>query len=80
MRLCLMGATDNWVPQWVSDHPWSWGVMFGAIVGGGVLILSTLKYGFRLSNLILGVVVFIAFGLLGFVGGLARRFAPGGPV
>jgi hypothetical protein len=54
--------------------------MFGALVAGGVLVLSTLKYGFRLSNLILGVVVFIAFGLLGFVGRLARRFTPGGPV
>ena len=54
--------------------------MFGALVGGGVLVLSTLKYGLRLSNLILGVVVFIAFGLLGFAGRLARRFTPGGPV
>jgi hypothetical protein len=52
---------------------------FGLIVGGGVLILSTIRYGIRLSNLILALVVFVAFGLLGFVGGLMRRFTLGGP-
>ena len=64
---------------WVSEHPWIWGLTFGVVVGGGVLVLSTLKYGFRASNLVLGLVVFIAFGLIGSVGGLLRRYTPGGP-
>jgi hypothetical protein len=65
--------------HWSSDHPWIWGLSFGLLVGGGVFVLSTLRYGFRASNLLLAVVVFIAFGLLGSVGGLLRRYTPGGP-
>jgi hypothetical protein len=67
------------LPRWTSDHPWIWGLSFGVIVGGGVFLLSTLKFGFRASNLMLGLVVFITFGLLGFVGGLVRTVTPGGP-
>jgi hypothetical protein len=74
-----MPAKDNRPPQWAQDRPWIWGLTFGLIVGGGVLILSTIRYGIRLSNLILALVVFVAFGLLGFVGGLMRRFTLGGP-
>jgi hypothetical protein len=65
--------------HWSSDHPWIWGLSFGLVVGGGVFVLSTLRYGFRGSNLLLALVVFIAFGLLGSVGGLLRRYTPGGP-
>ena len=55
------------------------GLSFGLLVGGGVFTLSSLKFGFRFSNVMLALVVFITFGLLGFTGGLLRRFTPGGP-
>ncbi|HVH63657.1 MAG TPA: hypothetical protein VNA65_08650 [Candidatus Dormibacteraeota bacterium] len=64
---------------WASEHPWVWGVVFGLVVGGSVLILSSIEHGLRASNLVLGLVVFIAFGLLGVVGALFRRYTPGGP-
>ena len=79
MRLFRMPAVPRLRSRWISDHPWIWGLSFGVIVGGGVFTLSTLKFGMRFSNLILGLVVFITFGLLGFVGGLLRRYTPGGP-
>jgi hypothetical protein len=79
MRFTGMRAVQHTPWRWASDHPWIWGLSFGMIVGGGVFLLSTLKFGFRVSNLILGLVVFITFGLLGVVGGLLRGFTPGGP-
>jgi hypothetical protein len=79
MRLFRMPAVPRLPSRWISDRPWIWGLSFGLLVGGGVFILSTLKFGLRFSNLMLGLVVFITFGLLGFVGGLLRRFTPGGP-
>lgn len=74
-----MPAVPRLPSRWISGHPWIWGLSFGLLVGGGVFILSTLKFGLRFSNLMLGLVVFITFGLLGFVGGMLRRFTPGGP-
>ena len=74
-----MPAIQDMRRRWASDHPWIWGLSFGLIVGGGVFLLSTLRFGFLVSNLALGLVVFIAFGLLGFVGGLMRGFTPGSP-
>lgn len=63
-----------------SRYPWAWGVSFGLVVGSGVLAVTTLRYGFHASNVVLGLIVFIVFGLLGLVGGVARRYSPGGPV
>ena len=79
MRLLGMRVVPDLPSRWISDRPWIWSLSFGVLVGGGVFLLSTLKFGFRISNLILGVVVFIAFGLLGFLGGLMRMYTPGGP-
>lgn len=79
MRLMGMPAVPDLPSRWISDHPWIWGLSFGVLVGGGVFLLSTLKFGLRISNLVLGLVMFITFGLLGFLGGLLHRFTPGGP-
>lgn len=79
MRLFGMPAVPDLLSPWTSDHPWIWGLSFGVIVSGGVFLLSTLRFGFRFSNLVLGMVVFITFGLLGLLGGLLRKFTPGGP-
>lgn len=56
-----------------------WGPTFGLIVGGAVLILSAIQHGFRSSNLLLALVIFIGFGLLGVLGALVGRYTPGGP-
>lgn len=79
MRLSGMSAAPRLPSGWISDHPWIWGLSYGLLVGGGVFILSSLRFGVRFSNLMLGCVVFVAFGLLGFVEGLFRRYTPGGP-
>lgn len=79
MRLFGMPAVPLLPSRWISDHPWIWGLSFGLLVGGGVFTLSSLRFGVRPSNLILALVVFITFGLLGFAGGLLRGFTPGGP-
>lgn len=65
---------------WVARRPWIWGVMFGLIVGGSVLILSAAQYGFRGSNLLLALVIFLGFGLLGVIGAMVGRYTTGGPV
>jgi hypothetical protein len=78
-RYVGMPAYFDRLPDWSARHPWIWGLLFGLFVGGGVIVLSTLKFGLRASSVILGVVIFVAFGLLGIVGGVFRRFTPGGP-
>lgn len=64
----------------LSDHPWIWGIGFGFVVAAAVLIVSAVEHGIRASNVMLALVVFIGFGLLGVVGALVRRYTPGGPV
>ncbi len=63
----------------VSDHPWIWGVAFGFVVAAAVLIVSAAEHGIRASNVLLALVLFVGFGLLGAIGGLLRRYTPGGP-
>lgn len=65
--------------QVASDHPWIWGVAFGFVVAVAVLIVSGAEHGIRASNVLLALVLFIGFGLLGVIGGLVRRYTPGGP-
>lgn len=62
-----------------SRYPWLWGPTFGLIVGASVLIVSSVQYGFRSSNVLLAIVIFAGFGLLGMIGELVRRYTPGGP-
>lgn len=63
----------------VAEHPWIWGVAFGFVVAVAVLIVSAAEHGIRASNVLLALVLFIGFGLLGAIGGLFRRYTPGGP-
>jgi hypothetical protein len=54
-------------------RPWLWGVGFGLLVGGAVVFLNALRYGFSPPLLILGMVLVIAFGALALVGAIAGR-------
>jgi hypothetical protein len=54
-------------------RPWLWGVILGLCVGGGVVLLSSLRYGLSAPLLVLGIVLAIGFGGLALVGAFVRR-------
>jgi len=54
-------------------RPWLWGVILGICVGGGVVLLSSLRYGLSAPLLLLGIVLAIGFGGLALVGAFVRR-------
>ena len=60
-------------------HPWLWGVYFGILVGGAVVVVSAAVRGFRPGLLLVGLVLLLVFGGLGLLGGLFRRYSAGGP-
>lgn len=45
-----------------SDRPWLWGVILGVCVGGGVVLISSLRYGLSAPLLLLGIVLAVVFG------------------
>lgn len=59
---------------------WIWGLGFGFVVAAAVLLFSAAQHGMHASNLVLALVIFIGFGLLGVIGAVVRRYTPGGPV
>ena len=58
---------------------WLWGVYFGLFIGGGVVLVSMLRYGFRPELLLLGAVLVLVFAIIGLFSGFVRRYTPGGP-
>ena len=48
----------------------------GLVIGGAVVMLSSLRYGFSAPLLLLGLVLAIVFGALALVGAVARRRTP----
>jgi len=50
-----------------------YGLILGLCVGGGVVIVSTILYGFSAPLLLLGLVLLVAFGALGLVSALVSR-------
>lgn len=54
-------------------RPWLWGVILGICVGGGVVLLNSLRYGFSAPLLLLGIVLAIGFGGLALVGAFVGR-------
>lgn len=50
-----------------------WGLAYGLVVGGCVVILSTARYGFSAPLLVLGIVVLVGFGGFAFLGAFAAR-------
>jgi hypothetical protein len=54
-------------------RPWLWGVILGVLVGGGVILGSSLRYGLSAPLLVLGLVLLVVFGALGLVGAVVGR-------
>jgi hypothetical protein len=53
-------------------RPWLWGVILGVFVGAGVVLVSSIRYGFSAPLLLLGVVLAIVFGGLGVIGAFVQ--------
>jgi hypothetical protein len=54
-------------------EPGRWGIALGLVIGGSVVLVSSLRYGLTVPLLLLGIVLAIAFGGLGLVAVLVRR-------
>ncbi len=61
------------MPGVPSERPWLLGVILGLCVGGGVVLISSLRYGFSAPLLLLGVVLAIVFGGLAVMGAFVSR-------
>jgi len=57
----------------VMPRSWLWGVVLGVLVGGGVILGSSLRYGFSAPLLVLGLVLLVVFGAVGLVGDVVGR-------
>ena len=53
--------------------PWIYGLILGLCVGGGVVLVSTIRYGFSVDLLLIGIVLVIGFGGLGLMGAVVGR-------
>jgi len=54
-------------------RPWIWGLILGVLVGGGVVLVSSIRVGFSAPLLMLGLVLLVVFGALGLVGSVVSR-------
>jgi hypothetical protein len=59
----------------VMPRSWLWGVILGVLVGGGVILGSSLRYGFSSPLLVLGLVLLVVFGAVGLLGDVVGRRA-----
>jgi hypothetical protein len=48
--------------------PWLWAVIMGLTIGLGIVLVASIRYGFSLPLLVLGVVCAAGFGGLAFMG------------
>ena len=55
---------------------WLWGVGLGLVVGGAVVLVSSVRFGFSAPLLLLGMVLVVGFGALSALAGAARRRTP----
>jgi len=57
-------------------HSWLWGLGLGLCIGGGVVLLSSLRYGLSAPLLLLGIILAVAFGGPALFGEFMRRRTP----
>ncbi|HEY6116892.1 MAG TPA: hypothetical protein VI172_13130 [Candidatus Dormibacteraeota bacterium] len=50
-----------------------YGLILGLCVGGGVVIVSSIRYGLSVPLLILGLVLLVVFGALGLMSAVVAR-------
>jgi hypothetical protein len=53
--------------------PWVYGLILGLCVGGGVVLVSSIRYGLSVPLLILGLVLMVVFGGLGLMSAVVAR-------
>ncbi len=56
-----------------SERPWLWGLILGVCVGGGVVLISAIRYGFSAPLLLLGIVLGVVFGGLALMSAFVAR-------
>ena len=56
-----------------TERPWLWGLILGVCVGGGVVLISSIRYGFSAPLLLLGIVLTVAFGGLALMSAFVAR-------
>ncbi|TMC85281.1 MAG: hypothetical protein E6J06_04300 [Chloroflexi bacterium] len=54
-------------------RPWLLGLALGVLIGGAVVLVSSMRFGFSAPLLILGLVLAIVFGGLAWVGAFVNR-------
>ena len=55
---------------------WMLGVALGLVIGGAVVLVSSVRYGFSAPLLLLGMTLAIAFGAVGLIGAFVSRRRP----
>ncbi|HEY3085584.1 MAG TPA: hypothetical protein VGK28_09010 [Candidatus Dormibacteraeota bacterium] len=53
--------------------PWAFGLILGLCVGGGVVLVNSLRYGISAPLLVLGMVLLVGFGGLALLGAFVSR-------
>ena len=48
--------------------PWLWAVIMGVSIGGGIVLVASIRYGFSFPLLVIGIVCAAVFGGLAFMG------------
>ncbi len=56
-----------------TERPWLWGLILGVCVGGGVVLISSIRYGFSAPLLLLGIVLTVVFGGLALMSAFVAR-------
>jgi hypothetical protein len=57
----------------------AWGAYLGPFIGGGVVLTSSMIYGFRPAVLLVGGVLALVFTIIDLFSGFVRWYTPGGP-
>jgi hypothetical protein len=54
-------------------RPWAFGLILGLCVGGGVVLVNSIRYGFSGPLLVLGMVLLVGFGGLSLLDAFVSR-------